>query len=421
MKRSLLPVALLATVASLLPAAPASAGTHASTNDSAVASTDLLVSPNSDPFYTPPDGFARYQPGTILRSRPVTLLGAMQPTLGSAYQLLYRTTDATGRPTTTVATLMTPAAPASGPRKLVSYQTAYDSLTLNCAPSYTMRGGNNGGSTQQLESIFIGQELAQGWDVVVPDYEGPQSEWAVGPMLGQATLDGIRAAEAFPPGMLDGSDTPVAMNGYSGGAIASNWAEALAPEYAPELQIVAVAAGGIFPDVDYTVSTLDGSPWYGVQLGVLVAAGRAYPALQPSLLLNATGQALAAQDAQDADGCAGAATNAPGGNAAEYTVYPTSEALAAAPRVKQVLDNLNLDRAPVPTAPSFFYNAIGDELAHIGPVDQMVARYCAAGATIDYYRDPVASGPVPGLFAYWPLALQYMKDRFAGEPAPTTC
>ena len=38
------------------------------------------------------------------------------------------------------------------------------------------------------------------------------------------------------------------MNGYSGGAIASNWAEALAPRYAPRLNIVAVAAGGIFPD-----------------------------------------------------------------------------------------------------------------------------------------------------------------------------
>jgi Secretory lipase len=127
--------------------------------------------------------------------------------------LLYRTTNATGQPVATVATLMVPTSPAPGARKLVSYQTFYDSLTLNCAPSYTMRGGNNGGSTQPLESEFIGQELQQGWEVVVPDYEGPQSEWAVGPMLGRATLDGIRAVESFAPAGLEGGRTPVGMNG----------------------------------------------------------------------------------------------------------------------------------------------------------------------------------------------------------------
>jgi Secretory lipase len=140
---------------------------------------------------------------------------------------------------------------------------------------------------------------------------------------------------------------------------------------------VAVAAGGIFPNIDYTMSTLDGSIWYGVQIGVLVAADRAYPQLDLSCLLNANGQALAAQDGQDADGCAGAATNEPGANASEFTIFPTSEALAAAPRVKSVLDKLRMETAaPVPTAPSFFYNATNDELADIQPVDQLVTYYC---------------------------------------------
>ena len=381
-----------------------------------------VTPPNQDPFYTPPPHLGSYPPGTVLRSRQVTLVGAMAPQTQAAYELLYRTTNATGQPVATVATLMIPASPAAGPRKLVSYQTFYDSLTLNCAPSYTMRGGNNGGSTQPLESEFIGQELQQGWDVVVPDYEGPQSEWAVGPMLGRATLDGIRAVESFPPAGLEGSHTPVGMNGYSGGAIASNWAEALAPQYAPKLNLVAVAAGGIFPDLDYTMSTLDGSIWYGVQIGVLVAIDRAYPQLDLSSLLNANGQALAAQDGQDADGCAGAATNEPGGDASQFTIFPSSPALAAAPKVRSVLDKLDMKTAaPVPTAPSFFYNAINDELAHIQPVDQLVAYYCAHGATIDYDRDPAGSSHVGGLAIYWPLALQYLENRFSGQPAPNTC
>ena len=402
---------------------PANAGIiAANARTVATASASAVTPPGQDPFYTPPPNLASHPPGAVVRSRQVAVVGAMQPQTQAAYQVLYRTTNAIGRAAAAVATVLIPNSPAPGPRKLVSYQTFYDSLTLNCAPSYTMRGGNNGGSTQPLESGFIAQELQQGWDVVVPDYEGLQSEWAVGPTLGRATLDAIRAAESFAPADLEGARTPVGMNGYSGGAIASTWAEALAPRYAPELNIVAVAVGGIFPDMDYTMGTLDGSIWYGVQIGVLVAINRAYPQLNLNHLLNATGRALAAQDGQDAFGCAGAATNEPGGNAAEFTIYPSSHALAAAPPVENLLGKLTMETAaPVPTAPSFFYNAINDELAHIQPVDQLVAYYCAHGATIDYDRDLVGGSHVGGLAVYWPLALQYLENRLAGKPAPGNC
>jgi hypothetical protein len=419
MKRSRLVLVVAALAACVLvPAALASASPGAPLPAVTVAPP---VSPTSDPFYTPPANLASYPDGTVLRSRQVTLVGAIDAASNVDYQLLYRTTNATGQPVATVATVLIPASPAPGSRKLASYQTAYDSLTLNCAPSYTMRGGNDLGSTQNVESGYIEQELQQGWDVVVPDYEGPQSEWAVGPMAGYATLDSIRAAENFAPDGLEGARTPVGMNGYSGGAIASNWAEALAPKYAPDLNIVGVAAGGIFPDLDYTFSTLDNSIWYGVEIGVSVAINRAYPQYDLNSLLNAKGQALAQQDGQDSSGCAGAASNEPGGNAAEYTNYPSSQALAALTQVKDVLNNLNLNNAPVPTAPSYFYNAINDELAHIQPVDQLVAKYCLMGAKIDYYRDPVASEHVAGLAAYFSPALQYLEDRFAGDPVPDTC
>ncbi len=87
-----------------------------------------------------------------------------------------------------------------------------------------------------------------------------------------------------------------------------------------------------------------------------------------------------------------------------------------------MLGNLTMETAaPVPTAPSFFYNAVSDELAHIGPVDKLVAYYCSHGATIDYDRDPVGGSHVGGLAVYWPLALQYLQTRLAGQPAPDNC
>src|ERR1700684_1219857 len=86
------------------PGAPAPAGT----GTSAPAGPGALVPPGEDPFYRPPPGLPAYPPGAVLRVRQVTLQGAMQPQLKAAYQLLYRTTDPSGRAVATVATVMVP-------------------------------------------------------------------------------------------------------------------------------------------------------------------------------------------------------------------------------------------------------------------------------------------------------------------------
>jgi secretory lipase len=184
-----------------------------------------LTAPASDPFYVQPANIAHYPHGTIVRERQVTLSGPTQTQAAAAYQLMYATTDATGRPVAAVTTVMVPSSPAAGPRRLASYQTYYDSLTLNCAPSYTLQGGNSGGGTNgPTEQTMMSEELGQGWDVVTSDYEGLNSEWAVGPMLGHATLDSIIAAEHFTLAGLEGAKTEVTLNGYSGGSEASTWA-----------------------------------------------------------------------------------------------------------------------------------------------------------------------------------------------------
>jgi hypothetical protein len=164
----------------------------------APASADALTPPNQDSFHTPPRHLANRADGTILRARQVSLSGAAQSKAAAAYQLLFRTTSATGHPTAAVTTVLVPTSPAPGRRVLATYEPAYDSLTLNCAPSYTLQDGNGGGgSTATFEDGLIATELAEGWDVNVPDYEGLKSEWAVGPMLGRASLDSVRAAEHF--------------------------------------------------------------------------------------------------------------------------------------------------------------------------------------------------------------------------------
>jgi hypothetical protein len=382
-----------------------------------------LTAPASDPFYTQPANIAGHPHGTILRERQVTLSGPTQAEAAAAYQLMYATTDATGQPVAAVTTVMVPTTPAAGPRRLASYQTYYDSLTLNCAPSYTLQGGNNGGGTNgPTEQTLMSQLLQQGWDVVTSDYEGLNSEWAVGPMLGHATLDSVIAAEHFAPAGVEGAKTEVTLNGYSGGSEASTWAAAYAPKYAPNLDIVGVAAGGNFPDLAYTTEQLDNSVWYGTQIGVLESFSRALPQdFNLSKLLNASGQALAAKDGQDGSGCAGSTLNEPFGNASQYTNFADSAALAAYPPVNRGLEQLSLKNGPLPKAPLFLYNSVNDDLAFIQPVDAWVANYCRHGVTVDYDRDPTGGEHLSGAVPYWKATLTYLQNAFAGVAPPDNC
>jgi hypothetical protein len=387
------------------------------------AAASAVTAPASDPFYTQPANIAQYPHGTILREREVTLSGATQTEAAAAYQLMYATTNATGQPVAAVTTVMVPTSPALGPRRLASYQTYYDSLTLNCAPSYTLQGGNNGGGTNgPTEQAMMTQLLAQGWDVVTSDYEGLDSEWAVGPMLGYATLDSIIAVEHFAPADVEGAKTEVTLNGYSGGSEASTWAAAFAPKYAPSLDIVGVAAGGNFPDLDYTTQNLDNSIWYGTEIGVLESFSRALPQdFDLTKILNASGQALAAKDGQDGSGCAGSTLNEPYGNASQYTNFPDSEALADYPPVKSGLEALSLKNGPLPKAPLFLYNSVDDDLAFIQPVDAWVANYCRHGVTVDYDRDPDGGDHLSGIVPYWKATLTYLENAFAGVTPPDNC
>ena len=85
-----------------------------------------------------------------------------------------------------------------------------------------------------------------GWIVSSPDYEGPGSSFSAGRLSGHGVLDGLRAALNFGSTLGLSSGVKVAGFGYSGGAIATGWAAALQPSYAPELtsKLVGWSYGG---------------------------------------------------------------------------------------------------------------------------------------------------------------------------------
>jgi hypothetical protein len=237
--------------------------------------TPSLVLPSHDPFYTYTGSkpLGQITPGTVLKTRPITLKIASLTVPYQADQVLYRTTGEQGQPTVTVTTIIKPLASLLG-TKIVSYQTAYDALGSECDPSYTLRGGNPGDTDLQAEAAVIALYVTAGYTVTTPDYEGTALDWGAGQESGYNTLDGIRATENY---LGVPSSTQVGMVGYSGGSIATEWASELAPKYAPELNIIGAASGGVPVDFAQNLTYINGNDtWSGVIPAILVSVGRAF-------------------------------------------------------------------------------------------------------------------------------------------------
>ena len=119
--------------------------------------------------------------------------------------------------------------------RVISFQSAHDSLDRNDQPSHAIAGGLTfGGIVPNVESAVFGLFLTQGFAVIVPDTEGQRADFAAGPEYGMNTLDSIRAAFNSSTVGLP-ADARIALLGYSGGAIASEWAAELARHTRPTL------------------------------------------------------------------------------------------------------------------------------------------------------------------------------------------
>ncbi len=372
--------------------------------------------PDKDPFYAVPTDVGRHPVGTVLRARPITAYQLALPLPAKAWQLLYVTSDAHEAPTATVATVLVPDRPwaGSGKRPLVSIQVAEDGLGTKCAPSYAFRAGLFAGVNNSFVSVGeISAALAKGWAVVVPDFEGPQSQFMVGPMAGHAVLDGIRAAKSYAPAGLEAL-TPTALLGYSGGAFATGWANELQPTYAPRLKLVGAATGGMPADVSAAVRDFNGGIYGGAGVAILISMNRAYPEAGLRASLNDAGRHALLASAKDC--------------LIEYTAkYPfldlsrftaAGDLLARGPFLSLLRANSLGQKKP--RTPIFEHHAIADMNVRIAPTDRLMARYCAQGTPVVYQRNPLGEH-VTAAVTYLPAALAYLVDRFAGKPAPTNC
>ena len=352
-------------------------------------STSQPIPPKQDPWYSAPAGWENAAPGDVLRSRPAP--GNLTEVVGNcsaAHNILFRTTDSNGNPTWAVTTLFTPEPlvmsacdmPPKSFGALLSYQIPYDSADLNDSPSFQL---------YDEPPADISDALARRWFVNVPDFEGPLASFTAGVMSGHATLDSVRAVRSASLGVAE--NARYAMWGYSGGALASEWASELQPSYAPELNFAGAALGGLTPNVTSVMMACNGQLEAGLipegNVGLVTQHPPASKVLMSSLKSsgphNKTGFLVVRDITFDQ-----AVLQYAGQDIASY--FTDGFGFLENPAVQKAIsaDGL-MGYHGVPKMPIFAYKAIGDEVSPIADSDNLVTKLCNSGASISYQRNSV--------------------------------
>ncbi|MFZ2174637.1 MAG: lipase family protein [Rhodococcus sp. (in: high G+C Gram-positive bacteria)] len=372
----------------------------------------MLPEPDPDPFYTAPADLAALAPGDVIGVRQ------LQPSYyfpGSAvWELLFRTTDSQGKPIAANTTyVLPPNHVPDGP--LVSYQHIINSLGQKCKLVTELYTGDP--LHQIREAAGLNIALARGWAVALPDHLGPRMAYGAAKLGGQITLDGIRAVKKVPE--LQVADSKVGLGGYSGGGMATAWAAALAPTYAPELDIVGAAVGGTPMNLVKMAEGLGTNPHpaFGLAMAAALGLEREYPdRIEVTNQLNAQGKWL---QGQIANGC----TNeimfwGLGHSAAQVT---DNQNFMDDPEAWKVLAENSLEFYPgVPDAPVFEWHSPTDALIPVDSIDNTLRRYCEAGTPVQTLLTPTPdhlSAAALGMFQ----GLDWMDARFRGDRAPSTC
>ena len=193
------------------------------------------------PFYTAPAPLPEGPLGTIVRSEVVEgyIDGA------TTYRVLYTSTGYDGNRTAVSGLIFVPNGPApAGGRKVLAYTHGTVGVASRCAPS--LRPADEAPVSVEGAKAF----LDAGYVIAATDYQGMgppgPHPYLVGTSEGMNALDSVRAARNLPEA---GAGSDFAVWGHSQGGHASLFTGHLAASYAPELNLVGVAAGAPVPDL----------------------------------------------------------------------------------------------------------------------------------------------------------------------------
>jgi pimeloyl-ACP methyl ester carboxylesterase len=186
----------------------------------------------STSFYNTPSSIPSNAPGTVLRFET---MNAPFPE-SQAWRVLYTSTGINGEPIAVSGMVFAPTGPIPpGGRPVVSWAHPTTGIDDQCAPSRSPKPYDD---VQGLADF-----LNLGWVVVATDYQGLGTDgmhpYLVGASEAQGTIDIVRAARNMNE---TGASSQYFVFGHSQGGQAALFAGQMASAYAPELQLLGVAA-----------------------------------------------------------------------------------------------------------------------------------------------------------------------------------
>jgi acetyl esterase/lipase len=363
------------------------------------------------PFYDPPTAVPSAA-GALLRIEP---FARGVPADARGWRLLYTTTRDAGTPVIASAIVVAPAQPAAGPLPVIAWAHGTTGVVPGCGPSllddYLVSGG----------MPALAEVVQRGWVLVATDYPGlgaaGPAPFLIGEGEGRAVLDAVRAARQIEGLTLE---RRAVVWGHSQGGHAALWTGALAPSYAPDLEIAGVAA--LAPATDLPTLVERAQPTViGKLLSAFIARayGEAYPDVRASEAVR-SGARLLADDM--AGRClAGRETLVSVGEALALggSVF-SGAALAPGPLADRLRENV--PRGPI-AAPLLIGQGLTDELVLPDVQDRYVRERCAAGQRLEYrtYGGQDHMGLVTASDALEADLVAWTEDRLAGRPQPSGC
>lgn len=366
--------------------------------------------PLNDSFYTVPSPLPSGNHGDLIRYRKANADIAGAPGY-KAWNVMYLSTDGIGSKNAVTGTVFMPD---SSNGRIMTYAIGTHGLAPDCAPSKQYDMGID------YENANIAAALSAGYILVVTDNPGFTNgdipSYMVGIAQGHAALDIITASKQIPLAGI-ASDAKVAIWGFSQGGQTACWAGQLQPTYLPNINLVAVAAGGVPADLIETGYYIDGKVGSSFLLQVVMGLWSQYPDQVPlEELANADGKA-AMERAQEV--CTfGALFEFMHVTISEFVVgNPSLEELIDTyvyePLMDQKLGNIKIN------APVYLYHGTMDEIIPLEQSLELKEAYCDLGMNVTY-------GVYPGehiitQFQAADTVLSWLNDRFNGKFDLGTC
>lgn len=373
----------------------------------------IMEGPQPAPFYhTDPVLLAGATNGQVLNSRVV----AMPAFAGyRVTEIAYRSTDTHDRPVLATATVVQPPnARPNGP--VLSYQHYLNALGQSCAPTETLVNPTLE-TVQDNAMAFLRPRLDQGWTVIIPDHLGPKVAYPGGKLSARIVLDGMRAVrddERF-----DSRHSRFGALGYSGGGIASAWSALMHDDYAPDVNLVGVAQGGVPTDMT-TMARMIGNvphPAFGLAFAAAVGMAREYPeGIRLEEKLTPEGWALFNQVRGRCTATlllAGALKSVP-------MVLEGGDLMAEEGLMRAFAENSVRLSPDVPRVPVFMWHSGTDPLVPFWDAEETAKRYCRDGALLTW-EPGIAPEHLLGAVEKLPAAMNWLQQRFDGVPAGRAC